>query len=678
MLKNKLFKSLYSYSVIIVLCMLMSTWSLFGADTTKIWVGTWITAPQLVEPGNMPPSPGLTNNSLRQVVRVSIGGDTLQVRFSNEFSTSPVTMKSVQIAVSAGGNAINDITNIELTFSGNPEVTMDPGTAITSDPIAFDLEPRTDIAITIYFGSTSADVTGHPGSRTTSYLLAGNNTAMTDFTGALLTDHWYVINGIDVLAPSTSTCVAILGNSITGGRGSVTNMQNRWPDYLSEYFLTNPGTQQVGVLNAGIGGNCVLRACLGPSGIDRFERDILNQHGVRSAIIFEGVNDIGTGVGSNAAVASVANGLIAAYKMMIDSAHSRGIMIYGATISPFKGNGYYSQYSEVCRNKVNEWIRTSGRFDAVIDFDKALRDSQDTASLVSSYQNDGLHPDTSGYRKMIESIDLKLFEGLDTIFPIDTSKTESLWIEPECAIVGKNWKLKLDSQVSNQIYVAIEPGFSSLSTAPEGEESIISIPFTLSKDSTYCIFAHLNCPSTSEDSYWVSMDRGEFVLIDGLVSSGWEWKELSNYVLTAGEHILTIAYSEDGTNLDKLCITNDMTVPTAIDISADIVCFPDTAGLSVGMQDVKGGLDHYTMGQNYPNPFTDLTTIPFEIPRDTFVSLKVYSILGEEITEHIGKEYDLGKHSVEFDASGLSKGIYLYTIKTDEYSATRKMIIQTE
>jgi lysophospholipase L1-like esterase len=405
----------------------LSTWSLFGQSkvgSEKIWVGTWATSPQLVEPGNMPPSPGLTNNSLRQVVRVSFGGDTLRMRFSNEFSTTPVAMRSVKIAVSAEGRAIYDSTNVKLTFGGNPEVTMDLGATVTSDPFAFDLQPRMDVAITIYFGETSATVTGHPGSRTTSYLLAGNDTSVTDFTGAVTTDHWYVINGIDALVPPTYYSVAILGNSITDGRGSVTNMQNRWTDMFSERLLANPGTEQVGVLNQGLGGNCILKACLGPPAADRYERDILNSPGVRAAIIFEAVNDIG-GVNSAATATSVANDLIAAYKMMIDSAHVRNIWIYGATITPFKGNGYYNKNSEACRNKVNGWIRNSGRFDAVLDFDKVLRNPNDTASLISSYQNDGLHLDTTGFRKMADSIDLKLFEGLDSIFPpADTTGIE--------------------------------------------------------------------------------------------------------------------------------------------------------------------------------------------------------------------------------------------------------------
>jgi lysophospholipase L1-like esterase len=364
---------------------------------------------QLVEPRNNPPTPGLTGNSLRQVVRVSIGGKVIRVKFSNEFSLSHVTMRSVQVAASAGGDAIDRSANKKLTFNGAREITMEPGTAITSDPVAFRLQPGMDVAITIYFGDTSPDITGHPGSRTTSYILAGNDDSVTDFSGSVATEHWYAISGIDVLARKESSCVAILGNSITDGRGSTTDMQNRWPDLLAERLRANPPTSHTGVLNLGIGGNCVLRDCLGPSGISRYERDILSQAGVKWVIIFEGVNDIGR-VRTADDASSVAKGLITAYNLMIDSARSRGLKIYGATITPFKGNGYYNQYSEACRNEVNGWIRTSGRFDSVIDFDLVVRNPEDTASLVSSYQNDGLHPDLGGFRKMADCIDLNLFK----------------------------------------------------------------------------------------------------------------------------------------------------------------------------------------------------------------------------------------------------------------------------
>jgi lysophospholipase L1-like esterase len=380
------------------------------SNPAEVWVGTWSTAPQLVEPSNMPPKPGLRDNTLRQVVHVSIGGDCLRVRFSNEFSTSPVKMKAVHIAASTENSAIDPYTNQELLFDGEPEVTMAPGVAITSDPFKFALEPRTNVAITIYFGDTSPDVTGHPGSRTTSYLLEGNKASAEDFLGAKQTDHWYIINGIDVLTTKSAAAVVVLGNSITDGRGSGTNKQNRWPDELARRLQENSDTRHVAVLNMGIGGNCVLHDCLGPAALSRFERDVIAQHGVRWLIILEGINDIGNSQGADGA-AAVASDQIAAYEQMIDSAHAKGIRVYGATLLPFGGSFYDSADREAAWETVNEWIRSSGRFDAVIDLDAALRDPENPLRLLPEADTgDHLHPNETGHRMMAEAVDLTLFK----------------------------------------------------------------------------------------------------------------------------------------------------------------------------------------------------------------------------------------------------------------------------
>ncbi len=377
-------------------------------DQHKVWVGTWGTAEQLVEPYNMPPQPGLSSNTLRQIVRVSIGGDSLRIRFSNEFSTSPVTMKSVHIAVSEGNGLINTAADKEILFDGKPDVTMAPGTAVTSDPLGFDLMPESDVAITIYFGETSPDVTGHPGSRTTSYLLKGNEVSKADFSDAVKTDHWYVIEGIDVLAPKSSAAVVALGNSITDGRGSGTNKQDRWTDDLAKRLQENSDTKHVAVLNMGIGGNCVLRKCLGPSAVSRFNRDVLNQNGVRWLIILEGINDIGGSRPEDSA--KVASELIAAYQNMIDSAHAKGIRVYGATMTPFGGSFYDKPGHEFAWKTVNDWIRNSGKFDAVIDFDAAMRDTKNPLHLSPGLDSgDHLHPNEKGYQVMANAIDLTLF-----------------------------------------------------------------------------------------------------------------------------------------------------------------------------------------------------------------------------------------------------------------------------
>jgi lysophospholipase L1-like esterase len=396
--------------MVIIFSCVISLSGCSDAGSAKVWVGTWSTAPQLVEPRNMPPEPGLSNNTLRQVVRVSLGGDSIRVRFSNEFSTNPVTMISAQIAISKGGSAIDTLTIKDLYFMGNPQVIINPGVAITSDPLAFNLEPRMNIAISIYFGQTSADVTGHPGSRTTSYLITGNNISAHELTGSAPADRWYIINGIDVKAEESAAAIAILGNSITDGRGSGTNKQNRWPDILAERLLQNQETRHVAVLNQGIGGNCVLRACLGPSALERFERDVLKQHRVRWLIILEGINDLGQTRDSIAAD-GVARDLIAAYGQMIDDAHAKGIRVYGATILPFAKSFYYKDFRETARNTVNEWIRSSGRFDAVIDFDKALQNPEEPLTLLPhAHTGDFLHPNETGYKMMGEFIDLELFD----------------------------------------------------------------------------------------------------------------------------------------------------------------------------------------------------------------------------------------------------------------------------
>lgn len=376
---------------------------------SSVWVGTWSTAPQLVEPHNMPPAPGLTDNTIRQVVRVSIGGEEVRLRFSNAFSTSPVELKSVAIAEAAEGNTIDLSTQKLLYFNKKSNTMMAPGGEVYSDPLQFNLKPGSLLAITIHFGKTSPDVTGHPGSRTTSFILPGNSIASADFSGSIKTEHWYMIQGVDVKAPKNSKAVAVLGNSITDGRGSGTNKQNRWTDILSARLLANEATKNIGVLNLGIGGNCVVRGGLGPTALERFDRDILSQSNVRWLIILEGINDIGA-IKFKEEGDKIAEELIDAYEEMITKAHAKGILVYGATILPFAKSFYDTQERQMVRNKVNNWIRNSGKFDAVIDFDKIMRNPYDVLTILPDmHDGDYLHPNEAGYKRMGEKNDLELF-----------------------------------------------------------------------------------------------------------------------------------------------------------------------------------------------------------------------------------------------------------------------------
>ena len=372
------------------------------------WVGTWGTAPQLVEPHNNPPAPGLSNNSLREIVQVSIGGKTVRLKLTNEFSQQPTEIKAIELAVAktAGSSyEVDEQTTVSLTFGGQPGVTMPAGGHVVSDPVNFKIANRENVAITIHYGETSPSVSGHPGSRTTSYLATGNTT---DFSSAVRTDHWYNIQTLEVMAPKKAGAVAILGNSITDGRGSTTNQQNRWADVLSRRLLQNKKTSQVAVLNMGIGGNCVLRGGLGPTGEKRYPRDIFGQEGVKWIILFEAVNDLG---GSRDGV-KTAEGVIEVYKRIISEAHQKGIRVFGATITPFKGNNYYTTDHEKGRQTLNEWIRTTNELDGVIDFDKTVRNPQDVEAMQREFlfENDWLHFNAQGYEVMGGSIDLNLFK----------------------------------------------------------------------------------------------------------------------------------------------------------------------------------------------------------------------------------------------------------------------------
>lgn len=377
-----------------------------NADAPQ-WVGTWASAPQLTEPKNMPPAPGLTSNTLRQVVHVSIAGKKLRVKFSNAFGTGPVEISTARIALSAGGGAINKSTDKPLTFSGNNSVTIPAGKMVSSDTLDFDLAPRADVAITIHFGETSSDVTGHPGSRETSYLQSGDAADAADLPVAAQTQHWYVLTGIDVQGDGSGAAVVTLGDSITDGRGSTTDGNNRWPDDLAARLQADSKLKNIAVLNQGIGGNCVVHGGLGPTALSRFQRDVLDQSSVRWLIVLEGVNDIGGSRGTNSPVAQE---LIAAFQKMIKQAHAANLRAYGATILPFGGSFYDSPAHEAARETVNNWIRTGGEFDAVIDFDAATRDpDKPTHLLPSADSGDHLHPSVKGYETMAQSIDLKLF-----------------------------------------------------------------------------------------------------------------------------------------------------------------------------------------------------------------------------------------------------------------------------
>jgi len=399
-------KSSHFFSLLFAFCILFSSSSLFGQS--KNWVGTWACAVYPLGSNNTTFPPAVANNSVRQIVRVSIGGDSLRIRFSNKTATTTTTIKSVSIAVSKTGttSVINTSTVKQLKFNGDTTVTMAAGGLVTSDAVAFHLTPSMRLAITIHYGAvnTDANMAAHVAARGPAWELAGNHTHTSAidslFTGSTSFTNWLNISNIDVLADTAHThAVACIGNSITDGRNMTGGLQNRWPDMFSVNMLKYPSTANVGVLNLGIGGTNVSGS--GTAGAARYAQDVLSQSGLKWVIIFYGVNDINGG--------ATASAITTTYQSMISQAHAKNLKVYGGTITPFGGNSYFSTAHEGVRNAVNKWIRTKGNFDGFIDFDHAVRNPADSTKILAAYNDDGLHLSAAGYKVMGECIPLSLF-----------------------------------------------------------------------------------------------------------------------------------------------------------------------------------------------------------------------------------------------------------------------------
>ncbi|MGI3230947.1 SGNH/GDSL hydrolase family protein [Streptomyces sp. GTA36] len=397
------------------------------------WVNTWTAMPQLTEPGNMPPPPFtedravLTDTTLRQTVRVSTGGERVRLRFSNAFGDTALPLTAVTVALPldgrAGVAAIEPGSLRRVTFGGRGSATVPAGAQVVSDALDFDLRPGSNLTVTAYLaeGQPSLALTSHPGSRTTSYLQKADRTRDLDLPEATPVNHWYLLSDVEVLSGRGTAAVAILGDSLTDGRGSTTNGNNRWPDRFLDRLHARAATSDVAVLNQAAGGNRVLNDGLGPNVLARLDRDVLSRSGVSWLVVFEGVNDIGTAAATPAAQRSVTAELIAAYEQIVVRAHAQGIRVYGATLTPFGGNTMYDDpdgHRESARQAVNSWIRTSGTFDAVIDFDRAVRDPGDPRRLLSTlHDGDWLHLNPEGYRVLAAAVPLRLFRqapaGLD-------------------------------------------------------------------------------------------------------------------------------------------------------------------------------------------------------------------------------------------------------------------------
>ncbi len=388
------------------------------ATNPQVWVGSWAASQQIPEPQNALPPATLSDVTIRQIFHLSIGGTTLRVHLSNSFGTEPLHFSSVHIArpLSASSSAIEPASDKALSFAGSEDVTVPAGAEYISDPISFPAAALSNVAVTFHLDALPAQQTGHPGSRATSYYIHGDLVSAASLPGAQQVDHWYQVSGIDVLAPAKSASIVALGDSITDGHASTTNGNDRWTDVLAQRLQASSIGRDISVLNQGIGGNHLLTDGLGPNTLARFDRDVLAQSGVHWLIVFEGVNDLG-GLTRKVEVSAAEHALLVhrilgAYQQIVIRAHAQGIRVLGATITPDTGSDYYhpGPRSEADRQAINQWIRTPGNFDAVLDFDKAMRDPQHPDRLLPAYDcGDHLHPSPAGYRVMGEAVPLSLF-----------------------------------------------------------------------------------------------------------------------------------------------------------------------------------------------------------------------------------------------------------------------------
>jgi lysophospholipase L1-like esterase len=384
----------------------------------SLWVETWGASQQIPEPQNALPLDDLRDATVRQIVHVSLGGSSLRLHVSNAFGTEALRFTSIHIArpVSPSSAAIDAATDRALTFDGSSDVIVPPRAEFISDPLPFAVTPLSDLAISFHLNAPPSLQTGHPGSRSTTWYVHGDVVSAANLTDSKHVDHWYQISEIDVPASPGAASVVALGDSITDGHGATTNGNDRWTDVLAQRLQASPSTRNIGVSNQGIGGNHLLTDGLGPNVLSRFDRDVLAPTGVKWVIVFEGVNDLGA-LARNGEVpvtehAALVRRVIAAYRQIIERAHAHGLQVFGATITPYIGSDYYhpGPLSEADRQAVNEWIRAAGHFDAVIDFDAVVRDSQNPGQLLPAFDcGDHLHPSPAGYKAMGEAVPLSLF-----------------------------------------------------------------------------------------------------------------------------------------------------------------------------------------------------------------------------------------------------------------------------
>ena len=413
-------------AVCVVVAQEVRVWAEDPSSSSR-WVTAWSTAVHapLQFPG-LPPTPVFENQTVRMIMKPTIGGDRVRIRFSNEFGTTALKIGAAHVAVSSNGSAIVADSDHPLSFGGRASVTIPPGAPVLSDPVNMQVVPFRELAVSVYLPEKTPSSSVHFWAQHDTYISeAGDFTAKPEIPNATTKTSWYWLADVEVLAPDKAAATVALGDSITDGVGAKQGDYSDWPDLLADRLAKAPGDSRHSVVNEGIGGNRILHDGAGVSALARFDRDVLAQPGVVNLIVLEGINDIGwphmkprppngTTLKDPPFVHELvsAEDLIMGLRQIIDRAHQHGIRVFGATLTPYEGADYYSDDGEATRQKVNQWIRASGAFDGVFDFDAAVRDPNHPAQFREGYHSgDHLHPSATGYKAMAAAVDLSLLKS---------------------------------------------------------------------------------------------------------------------------------------------------------------------------------------------------------------------------------------------------------------------------
>jgi lysophospholipase L1-like esterase len=371
------------------------------ASAQEHWVETWTAAQQ--EP--RAEAAALTNQTVRMVVRNSIGGRRVRAQFSNAYGKTPLTIGAAHLAIRSKDSEIVPSSDHELTVNGKSSFTIPPGALMLTDPVSFDVPRLADLAVSVYIPGTAAPQTQHSLALHTTYISAsGNATGQQMIAEGKTSQNWYWLSAIEVMAPAASSALVAFGDSITDGFHSTPDTDRMWPSVLAQRLLAKPGASQIAVVNEAISGNQVLADRAGVNALARFDRDVLSLAGVKWLVILEGINDIGRG-------AVTTDDVIAGLRQMVDRAHEHGIAVIGATLTPYEGAAYATDKGELIRSAVNQWIRTGGAYDGVIDFDAVTRNPDHPTQFKPEFDSgDHLHPNDVGYKAMADAIDPALFK----------------------------------------------------------------------------------------------------------------------------------------------------------------------------------------------------------------------------------------------------------------------------